>query len=154
MAEVVAVMNSRPIAPISSDADCSAILSPATLLNQKISGDSSLCFDLDIRDLYKKQWKMVQVLSDMFWKQWRDSFLQTLQPRRKWKTERNCVKNGDVVLLKDKQVPRNEWPVGIVINAIKSDGDKLVRKAEIRVCKHGKCTTYTRPVTEMVVLVE
>jgi hypothetical protein len=36
MAEVTAILNSRPIAPVSSDPDMPLVLSPAMLLNQKI----------------------------------------------------------------------------------------------------------------------
>ena len=153
MAEVMSILNSRPIAPISNP-DNVAILTPSMLLNQKIDGDPTICIETDLPDMYKKQWKMVQVLSDMFWKQWRDNYLYTLQTRRKWKTQEVCIKNGDVVLLKDKNVPRAEWPIGVVINAIPSDSDKLVRKAEVRVSKHGRCSTLTRPITEMVLLVD
>lgn len=155
MAEVCAIMNSRTIAPISNDSESPIVLTPATLLNQKIGGESSdlsMCVDIDTREMYRKHWKMVQVLADMFWKQWRDTYLQTLQCRRKWKVARPCVKTDDVVLLKDKSLSRNEWSIGVVVNAIESESDKMVRKAEVRVCKNGACTTYTRPVTEMVVL--
>lgn len=72
MAEVTAIMNSRPITTISSDPDMPFVLSPAILLNQKISGHFSTCVNVSIRDLYKEQWKQVQVLSDFFWKQWND----------------------------------------------------------------------------------
>lgn len=103
--------------------------------------------------MYKKQWKMVQVLSDLFWKQWKDNYLNTLQSRRKWQKQEVCIKDGDVVLLKDKTIVCAEWPVGVVVNAIPSESDKLVRKAEVRVCKHGRCSTLTRPITDMILLV-
>lgn len=153
MAEVMAILNSRPIAPISNDPDNVAVLTPLILLNQKIDGDPSICFDLDLPDMYKKQWKMVQVLSDLFWKQWKDNYLNTLQSRRKWQKQEVCIKDGDVVLLKDKTIVCAEWPVGVVVNAIPSESDKLVRKAEVRVCKHGRCSTLTRPITDMILLV-
>jgi hypothetical protein len=152
MAEVCAIMNSRPLGPISSDPNSPWILTPAMLLNQKFDGTSTVNFDIDQRHMYQKQWKMAQVLSNIFWKQWKDSYIHTLQSRRKWQTSQNSIKEGDVVLLKDKDQPRNEWSVGIVTNAIQSESDGKVRKAEIRVFKNGKLVTYTRPVTEMVVL--
>ncbi|XP_053381699.1 uncharacterized protein LOC128549196 [Mercenaria mercenaria] len=154
MAEVSGIINSRPLAPISNDPDCPVILSPAMLLNQKVQCESTVPFNIDQREMYRKQWKMVQVLSDMFWKQWKDSYIHVLQSRRKWKIPQPSVKNGDIVLLRGNNLPRNEWTVGIVENAIESDSNKNVRKAEVRVCRNGKCTNYTRPVTEMVVLVD
>ena len=52
-----------------------------------------------------------------------------------------------------KNTHRNLWPTGIVERPIKSD-DKMVRKAADRVIWEGKATTYIRPVTEMVLLME
>ena len=154
MAEACAIINSRPVAPISTDPDDPVILSPAVLLNQKVRSSPIVCQDVDLKDAYRSHWKQVQVLSDAFWKRWREGYLQSLQKRPKWYDDPKDIKNGDVILLKDKEVPRNEWCTGIVTNAIKSASDGKVRKAEIRVSrKHGKCVTYTRPVTEMVVLV-
>ena len=154
MAEVSAIMNSRPVAPLSMDPESPMILSPASLLNQKFDGDHISCLKFDAKDIYKAHWKKVQVLSDIFWKRWRQGYLQSLQTRRKWKTERTNVKNGDVILLKDKYLARKEWSERLVIDAIKSASDGLVRKAQVRVCRNGKCTTYTRPVTELVILVD
>lgn len=55
---------------------------------------------------------------------------------------------GDVVLLKDKQVHRNVWPVGIVVKTLPSV-DNIVRKVEVKIIKEG---TFLRPVSEIVVL--
>ncbi|XP_062594607.1 uncharacterized protein LOC134256029 [Saccostrea cucullata] len=55
MAEVTAIINSRPITTISNDPEVPFVLSPAMLLNQKISGHFSMCMDVDIRDIYKEQ---------------------------------------------------------------------------------------------------
>lgn len=56
-------------------------------------------------------------------------------------------------MLREKDVHRNMWPLGIVERPIESN-DKLVRKAVIRVVKDGKVTTYNRPIAEMVLLLE
>jgi hypothetical protein len=44
--------------------------------------------------------------------------------------EKPNIKLGDIVFEKDKGLARNDWPVGIVKEAIKSD-DNLVRKAVV-----------------------
>ena len=78
----------------------------------------------DVKELYRSQWKYVQILADNFWKRWRVEFLQTLQVRRKWKDERKNVKSGDIVLLRDKGCHRNEWSTGIVETAFMIDDGK------------------------------
>lgn len=60
---------------------------------------------------------------------------------------------GDVVLLKDTQVNRNEWPTGLIVN-IYPDRDKRVHKVDVRVIKDGIPKVYTRPISETVLLVK
>lgn len=70
--------------------------------------------NLDIKEMYKSQWRQVQVLADQFWKRWKSQYLQGLQIRRKWRNERSNLKIGDVVLMTDNSLPRIEWQVGII----------------------------------------
>lgn len=90
-------------------------------------------------------------MADQFWKRWRTQYLQTLKSKTKWQNVEPNIKNGDIIILKDLTTHRNNWPPGLVINAIKSD-DGLVRKAVIRVTNDGKTTLHTRPISEMVLL--
>lgn len=56
-----------------------------------------------------------------------------------------------LVLLKDNQAKRCQWPMGDVINTFPSRDGK-VRKVEIKVASVGTCKTFLRPVTETVLL--
>jgi hypothetical protein len=38
----------------------------------------------DRNDLYRNEWKRVQVLASMFWSRWRKEYLPQLQQRKKW----------------------------------------------------------------------
>lgn len=90
----------------------------------------------------------------MFWKKWREGYLQTLQTRTKWQDNHREIEEGDVILLQDKLLPRNDWALGVVQNVFRSECDNKVRKAAVRIVKNGDVTVLTRPVTEMVVLLE
>ena len=153
MAEVCAVVNSRPITTISTDPEDPVLLTPNMLLTQKPSDTTMDLESHSLKDVYRASWKQVQILSDAFWKRWHDNYLQQLKNRRKWQTVEPNIKEGDVVLLRDKQAHRNEWPLAVVTKVIKSD-DGMVRKAVVRVCSDGKSSEYTRPVCEMVLLVD
>ena len=113
-----------------------------------------MCEGLDIKDIYKARWRHVQVLANTFWKQWKGQSLQALQSRLKWTDERPNIKTGDVVLLKDSSVPRFQWPVGIVHRVFPSDHDNCVRKVQIRIIRDGKPIVLTRPISELVLLID
>lgn len=152
MAEVMAIMNSRPLVPVSGDVEAPFILSPQMLLTQKTQEVPTEFKDLDVKDMYRSQWKMVQVMANTFWKRWKSEFLSTLQPRQKWLVSTDNLKEGDVVLLHDKESARTDWPVGVVNRIFPSNSDGLVRKIEVRILKDGKPCLYIRPATEVISL--
>ncbi|KAM9425693.1 LOW QUALITY PROTEIN: uncharacterized protein KZ484_012260 [Pholidichthys leucotaenia] len=141
MAEVAAIINARPLVPVTTDPDESFILSPAALLTQKVNSVPAPAGEFGPSDLYKRQWKQVQHLSNTFWDRWRKQFLPTLQARRKWQSPHPNIEPKSIVLLKDSQVPRNEWPLGLVTQAFHSEDGK-VRQVEVKVIKPGKETLF------------
>ncbi|XP_075315887.1 uncharacterized protein LOC142375626 [Odontesthes bonariensis] len=151
MAEVTAIMNSRPLVPVSSDSEAPAVLTPSMLLTQKAETLSAPEGDFDVNDLSIKHWRKVQGLADAFWKRWRQEYLVTLQPRKKWHTDRCNLQVGDVVLLKDSQARRTEWPTGLIVKTVPSQ-DGRVRKVEVRVVKQGVPKVYLRPISEIILL--
>ena len=152
MAEVSAIMNSRPLVPVSTDPESPQVLSPSMLLTQKCESGMHPLADFDCKNMLKAQWQRMQALADMFWTRWKQEYIPTLQTHRKWHHEERDLKAGDIVLLKDDQSCRNDWPIGLVINGIKSD-DGNVRKAEIHVIREGKANVYTCPLSELVQLI-
>ena len=154
MAEVSAVINSRPITEVSTDPEDPVILSPAMLLTHRGAEVHENLTDFDTRDMYREQWKRVQVLTEYFWNRWRREYLNTLQKRRKWTQQVPDIKVGDVVLLKDKETVRGDWPIARISEVIPSDNDRRVRKVMLTTFKDGKKTTYQRPITELVLLVK
>ena len=152
MAEVAAVMNARPLIPVSSDPESPLILTPAMLLTLKTSSaPPPPPGKFDEAELFKEEWKQVQSLADTFWNRWRSEYLKTLQLRHKWQGKRPNLQEGDVILLKDKQAKRNDWPMAIITKTFPGR-DGLVRKVEAEVIKDGTKKTFSRPVTEVVLL--
>ena len=151
MAEVTGIVNSRPLTPISTDPESPFLLTPAMLLTQKVCTLRPPPGDFTDSNLHRQQWRQVQHLADTFWSRWRREYLATLQSRSKWQEERQNLKEGDVVLLKDAQAKRNDWPMALVTNALASS-DGRVRKVELRVASNGTIKTFYRPVSETVLL--
>lgn len=151
MAEVTAIINARPLVPVSSDPEAPLILTPSTLLNQKFGVALPPPGDFAKGNMFKHQWKRVQVLADTFWARWQKEYLNTLQSRQKWQLNRPNMKEGDIVLLKDKQIRRNEWPTGVIVKALPSK-DGVVRKVEVKVTRHKTTKTFSRPISECILL--
>ena len=150
MTEVAAIVYSRPLVPVSYDQEFPEILCPATILTHKTDMEQQQ-IQLDVKDLYRSQWKRVQHLVDTFWLKWKCEFLQTLQPRKKWFNEKNNLQIGDVVLMRDSDVGRTSWPIAKVVRVFPSN-DGYVRKVEVKVIRDGKPVLYVRPVVEIVLL--
>ena len=87
----------------------------------------------------------------MFWERWKREYIMTLQERRKWKTEKPNLHQGDVVLMKDSQAKRNEWPMVIITKTFPSE-DNRVRKIQVKIIRNGEQRLFLRPVTEVVLL--
>lgn len=108
MAEVAAIMNARPLIPVSSDPESPLILTPAMLLTLK-TGSAPLppSESFEEADLIREEWKRVQGLAAMFWTRWKHEYLKTFQLRYKWQGKRPSLQVEDIVLLKDNQAKRN-----------------------------------------------
>ncbi|XP_052087654.1 uncharacterized protein LOC127724660 [Mytilus californianus] len=146
-----AIMNARPLVPISSDPNSPFILSPNTLLTQKVSENIEDFSHLNTHDVYTNQWKFVQVLADKFWTRWRQEYLQSLQTRRKWQHIKQNIQVGDLVLLKDNELHRNNWPIGLV-ERVFPGRDNLIRKVQLRVVRDKQHRVYVRPISQIVLL--
>lgn len=90
--------------------------------------------DFSDKDLHRSQWKQVQVLASTLWTQWRHEYLLTLQSC--CMLDHRNLQEGDVVLLKDSQVARNEWPMPLVTSSFPSQDGK-VHKVEVKTTDQG-----------------
>lgn len=90
-------------------------------------------------------------MADTFWARWRREYLSTLQSRHKWQSQKPNLKEGDIVLLKDDQTKRNQWPMGIIVNVVPSR-DGLVRKVDVKVIRNQTAKVFSRPVSKVILL--
>ncbi|XP_071944703.1 uncharacterized protein [Antedon mediterranea] len=152
MAEVVDIINSRPLVPVSTDPDAPTILTPSMLLTQKPNTNCAPLGHFDANTSYTSQWRHVQSLANSFWKRWKQDYISNLQRRPKWQDTKQSIKKGDIVLLKDKQAHRNEWQIARVVKAFLGT-DGLVRHVELTTQKGDGMKKYSRPISDLVVLV-
>ena len=162
MAEVVTIVNSRPLTRNSDSISDDEPISPNHLLHLRPT--PSLPPGVFVKgDLYcKRAWRQAQYLTSVFWRRWSNEYLPTLMERRKWRMPKENIKAGDLVLLADKNYPRGEWPIARVVEAVVSS-DGFVRAARVRtastVATHVKrqrrgelkasSVVLTRPITSL-----
>lgn len=113
-------------------------------------------------DVYsRKWWRRVQHLANEFWHRWKGSVLQSLQSRQKWTAPKRNLEVGDVVILKDGDVPRNCWKLARVTE-VHPDQDGYVRKVTVVVAdqpldangrrKQSMTSHLSRPIHKVVLL--
>ena len=152
MCEAENVVNSRPLCSESVSDPTSDVLTPNHLLTMKSRVVLAPPGVFQMDDQYcRKRWRIVQHLVNVFWKQWKRSYLVSLQERKRWQQTRRNFRENDVVMVKDEDTPRNVWPLARVKEVIPSE-DGLVRKVVLVVpsAKHE----LVRPVHKLVLLVE
>ncbi|KAJ2939053.1 hypothetical protein O0L34_g10242 [Tuta absoluta] len=144
LAEVEALVNSRPITHVSNDPNYPEALTP----NHFLIGDSSTGPDFgkyDNSDLYlRKMWRVSQRLADMFWSRWLKEYLPTLLPRQKWTQESRSLQVGDYVILVEPNIDRGYWRHGVV-SETHAGRDGRVRIVDVRT----RTGVLRRPVTRV-----
>lgn len=74
----------------------------------------------------------------MFWKLWSNNYITNLPQVVKGFTMKCNLSKGDFVLIKEENIPRLQWPLGVIINAfVGKDGH--VRSVRVKT-KKGEMT--------------
>ena len=148
LTQIEAILNSRPLCPLTQDPDDIAALTPGHfLIGRPITNLPELnLVDVPINRLSK--WQHLQVMSQHFWRRWQREYLSELQTRVKWKQNGNSLlKVGSLVLVKEDNTPSMTWPLGRVL-ALHPGKDGIVRVIELKVSSG----TITRAVNRVCVL--
>ena len=155
MYEVMAIINSRPLSAVTEE---DMPLTPNMLLTMKSNITLPPPSNFADADVYSRtRWRAVQHLANVFWKRWRSEYLSQLQSRQKWvHSKSENIGIGDVVLMKDDNVPRNQWPLAKVVEC-NTSSDQHVRSAKLLLGNQKgpqKSNHYlVRPVSKLIVLV-
>lgn len=132
--KIEAVLNSRPLCPLSSDPNDLEILTPGHfLIGQPLNAVPEYPLQ-DIKFSKLSRFQLLQQMSQRIWHRWHLEYLHTLQQRFKWNDSINPPKVGDLVLLKEENTPPLQWRRGRII-ALHPGTDGVVRLAEVRIAK-------------------
>lgn len=144
--EAANIVNSRPLTHLPVDPHTEEPLTPNHFLigcanPAQISTDDaeSLCG--------QKQWRIAQHMKDCFWRRWISEYLPELTRRTKWHTDMKPVNVGDLVLVCDDNMVRNNWRRGR-IERVFPGPDGRIRNAIVKTA-NGE---LRRPVSRLAVL--
>jgi len=93
------------------------------------------------------RWQHLKSLHQQFRTRWKDEYLKELHKRNKRQVPTENLRVGDLVVIKDDNLPSNEWRLGR-IDSVFPGTDGNVRVVDIRTA-HG---IVKRPVTKVVLL--
>ncbi|XP_068158482.1 uncharacterized protein [Drosophila tropicalis] len=147
LTKVEACLNSRPISPMSEDPTDSLALTPGHIL---VGGPLLSVTEPEIKDQVPSiinRWQRLKAVSQHFCTRWKDEYLKQLHKRNKWRFPSKNLEVGDLVVLKDDNLPFNEWGLGRIHQTYPgSDGN--VRVVELLTARG----VVKRPVAKLIFL--
>ena len=153
MTEVENVINSRPLTVENlSEPGFPEPITPNHLLTSKTEIVLPPPGSFERVDLYsRKRWRRVQFMANQFWFRWRRECSPLLYTRQKWNMPQRDCKVGDIVMIQDDDLPRNQWPLARVTEVLPSK-DGRIRKVQILLVQDGKRKLLERPIHKLVLL--
>ncbi|XP_066260793.1 uncharacterized protein [Euwallacea similis] len=131
LAQIEAILNSRPLSPMSQDPNDLTPLSPAHFL---IGRSTTELPDPDLQHVPANRlsvFQRIQLIKQHFWKRWSKEYISELQQRVKWKTQQQDVQEGVLVLVKEDNFPPSKWRMGRIV-VVHPGRDGVNRVATIR----------------------
>lgn len=147
LTRVEAVLNSRPLSPLTTDPADLEYLSPGHFLigQPLLAVPPRISFDARVSLI--QRWKLLDQCHQAFWRRWTTEYLTTLQGRSKWSTDVPNVNVNDMVVIIDNQAPPLTWRLGRITELLPGN-DGVVRVVRL-LTRQGQ---ITRPVAKIVVL--
>ena len=148
LTEVERILNERPLQSVTSEPGMPTPLTPLMLLAPH-SDTMTIPEGLPPGAPYHhRRWRLVQHLTQVFWKRWTSEYLQTLQKRMKWQVPVREASIGDLVLMISENKARGDWPRAVV-ESLHPSNDDHIRKVVVRM-PQGK--TFVRDIRKLVLL--
>lgn len=129
--EVEAIMNSRPLTPLSDDPNDLEALTPSHFLLGRLGKVIPEPSYNEEKVGRLSRWQHVQLMREHLWRRWSTDYLHNLQSRQKWKDGVVDVKIGSLILMRDENLPPQQWRLGRII-ATKPGKDGIVRVVSIK----------------------
>ncbi|KAL0895377.1 hypothetical protein ABMA27_011510 [Loxostege sticticalis] len=131
LCQIEAVLNSRPLTPLSSDPSDFYALTPSHfLIGRPLT--SVPCPQIPEKNISSfDRYKRIECIRQHFWQRFSHEYVSLLQQKTKWSTSSGQLNEGMLVLLRDKALPPLIWALGRVVRTFPGP-DGVTRVAEIK----------------------
>lgn len=131
LVQIEAILNSRPLTPMSSDpSDLTALTPSHFLIGRTISllPSPQLKESAAVHSL--SRYMRTQQMKIHFWNRFYKEYLSELQKRQKWRKQGEQLQLGEMVLVKDDRLLPNQWLMGRV-TCLHPGSDGITRVADV-----------------------
>ena len=147
LCEVEACVNSRPLTFVGDEVDATPPLTPSHFLigrpaGVQVEGDEDQGISVCAQDLQSREQARIEQLNK-FWKIWSSDYIRNLPPTFKGFVHKCNVKKGSMVLVKEDNVPRMSWPLGIVEETFPGH-EGIIRSVNVRTSRGIVCRPVQR----------
>lgn len=145
--QIEAILNSRPLVPMTDDPFDYEALSPGHfLIGRELTSIAEPNYE-HLKDGTLSRYQLIQKRKQSFWNRWSNEYITTLQKRSKWFKEPVLLRSGLLVILQEDNMPPQSWRLGRIIDTHPGK-DGITRVVTIRT-SNG---TYRRATTKIAVL--
>lgn len=143
-AQVEAILNSRPLCPLSSSPQDLLSLTPGHfLVGRPLTSLPAPALE-DSNSTFLQRHAKLEQLRQHFWRRWQKEYVCELQQRSKWRINKGSLRVGDLVLLQEDNTAPMHWRMGRVSRLFPGP-DGISRVADI----HTMRGCVRRPLTRI-----
>ncbi|XP_054259832.1 uncharacterized protein LOC128984526 [Macrosteles quadrilineatus] len=125
LTQIEAILNSRPLCSLSSDPNEFEPLTPGHfLIGQPLVALPQADFTSTPMNRLSR-WQLIQQTLQHFWNRWNLEYLHQLQQRQKWFVQNPNLKIGELVLIKDSNLPPASWLTARIIETHPGEDEGL-----------------------------
>ncbi|XP_048481952.1 uncharacterized protein LOC125489627 [Plutella xylostella] len=131
LTQIEAILNSRPLTPLSSEpSDCTPLTPGHLLIGRALTSLPQPDYQDHSTPLLTR-FKRIEQLRQHFWERWSKEYVSELQQRVKWRSCKDGLKLDTLVVVKEDNLPPLKWRMGRVV-AVHPGSDGIARVADIR----------------------
>lgn len=154
LAQIEAVLNSRPLTPMSADPNDLLPLCPSHFLVGRPltapAGDDLTTKKAALLPRYGR----IEQMRQHFWQRWSKEYISELQTRTKWQSNKDTILPNTLILIKEDNAPPLQWRLGRVIKTFEGKDGKArvaliktasgeVQRSFAKICPLPSCSHTT-----------